>query len=91
MAASPRWAGEKGERAMADSDQQQQGGTGGGLPTAGQAEGPRRGGEAPDESGQGAGAGPGTSGTTGGGLPTAGQAEGDRATVEQDLQNRKQA
>jgi hypothetical protein len=77
---------------MADTNQQQQGGSGGGLPTGGQAEGDRTfGGEAPDESGQGAGAGPGTSSTTGGGLPTAGQAEGDRATVEQDLQNRKQA
>jgi hypothetical protein len=78
---------------MADTNQQPQGGAGGGLPTAGQAEGPRRGGEVPGESGEGAGAGAaaGTSGTTGGGLPTAGQAEGDRATVEQDLQNRKQA
>jgi hypothetical protein len=79
---------------MADANKQEQSGSGGGLPTAGQAEGPRRGGEVPGESGQGAGAGSGTSsasGTTGGGLPTAGQAEGDRATVEQDLQNRKQA
>ncbi len=77
---------------MADSNQQNQGGSGGGLPTAGQAEGPRRGGEVPGESGQGTGAGAaGAGGTTGGGVPTAGQAEGDRATVEQDLQNRKQA
>jgi hypothetical protein len=77
---------------MADSNQQQQGGAGGALPTGGQAEGDRTfAGEAPAESGQGAGAGPGTSSTTGGGLPTGGQAEGDRATVEQDLQNPKQA